>query len=61
MGRPLRVLNTSDLAEMSDAEIKVIEEAFSTLKTLKPKTLIENDTLWREMIDKYDEYFTGGM
>jgi DNA-directed RNA polymerase subunit beta' len=31
------------------------------LKTLKPKTLIENDTLWREMIDKYDEYFTGGM
>ena len=43
------------------AEIKVIEEAFSTLKTLKPKTLIENDTLWREMIDKYDEYFTGGM
>ena len=29
----------------SDAEIKVIEEAFSTLKTLKPKTLIENDTL----------------
>jgi DNA-directed RNA polymerase subunit beta' len=45
----------------SDAEIKVIEEAFSTLKSLKPKTLIENDTLWREMIDKYDEYFTGGM
>jgi len=42
-------------------EIKIIEEAFSTLKTLKPKTLIENDTLWREMIDKYDEYFTGGM
>jgi DNA-directed RNA polymerase subunit beta' len=45
----------------SDDEIKIIEEAFSTLKTLKPKTLIENDTLWREMIDKYDEYFTGGM
>ena len=45
----------------SDAEIKVIEEAFSTLKTLKPKTLIDNDVLWREMIDKYDEYFTGGM
>ena len=45
----------------SDAEIKVIQEAFSTLKTLKPKTLIENDTLWREMIDKYDEYFAGGM
>jgi DNA-directed RNA polymerase subunit beta' len=45
----------------SDEEIKIIEEAFSTLKTLKPKTLIENDTLWREMIDKYDEYFTGGM
>ncbi len=45
----------------SDAEIKVIQEAFSTLKTLKPKTLIENDTLWREMMDKYDDYFTGGM
>ena len=45
----------------SDEEIKIIEEAFSTLKTLKPKTLIENDTLWRGMIDKYDEYFTGGM
>ncbi|MBL6836517.1 MAG: DNA-directed RNA polymerase subunit beta' [Candidatus Actinomarina sp.] len=45
----------------SDDEIKIIEEAFSTLKTLKPNTLIENDTLWREMIDKYDVYFTGGM
>src|SRR6056300_164026 len=48
-------------AKIPEPEIKVIEEAFSTLKTLKPKTLIENDTLWREMIDKYDEYFTGGM
>ncbi len=55
-----RELNKQKKAK-SDAEIKVIEEAFSTLKTLKPKTLIENDTLWREMIDKYDEYFTGGM
>ena len=45
----------------SDAEIKTIEDAFITLKTLKPKTLIENDILWREMIDKYDEYFKGGM
>ena len=35
--------------------------AFSRLKTLKPKDIIEDDTLWREMIDKYDEYFTGGM
>ena len=45
----------------SDDEIEVIKNAFSRLKTLKPKDIIEDDTLWREMIDKYDEYFTGGM
>jgi DNA-directed RNA polymerase subunit beta' len=45
----------------SNAEIKVIQNAFDTLKTLKPKTLIENDTLWREMMDKYEDYFSGGM
>jgi len=45
----------------SQAEINIIEEAFATLKTLKPRQLIDNDVLWREMIDKYDDYFTGGM
>jgi DNA-directed RNA polymerase subunit beta' len=45
----------------SEDEIEVIKNAFSRLKTLKPKDIIEDDTLWREMIDKYDEYFTGGM
>ncbi len=62
---------TKDLAELEEAvvaEVEIVNEDFEeweqkriNLKTLKPKTLIENDTLWREMIDKYDEYFTGGM
>ncbi len=42
-------------------EADVIQSAFDTLKTLKPKQLIEDDEVWREMSSTYEEYFTGGM
>jgi len=42
-------------------EANNIEEAFDRFKTLKPKELIDSDSLWSELKDRYDEYFTGGM
>ena len=42
-------------------DVDNIQDAFDRFKTLKPKELIDNDTLWSELKEKYDEYFTGGM
>ena len=44
-----------------EQESNNIEEAFDRFKTLKPKELIDNDTLWSELKDRYEDYFTGGM
>jgi len=50
-----------DRAERASVEEELLREAFSTLKTMKPKQLIESEQLWREIVDRYGEYYTGGM
>jgi len=42
-------------------EAEVIQSAFDTLKTLKPKQLVDDLDVWREMTRTYGEYFKGGM
>ena len=44
-----------------EQEANNIKEAFDRFKTLKPKELIDNDSLWGELKERYEEYFTGGM
>jgi len=50
-----------DRKKKFEQESSNIEEAFDRFKTLKPKELIDNDTLWSELKDRYEDYFTGGM
>jgi DNA-directed RNA polymerase subunit beta' len=50
-----------DREERSMVEEELLREAFTTLKTMKPKQLIESEQLWREIIDRYGDYYTGGM
>ncbi len=50
-----------DRKERSDHEVELVKEAFNQFRTMKPKTLIESEQLWREMYDRYQEYFVGGM
>ncbi len=50
-----------DREERSKVEEELLQEAFDTFKTMKPKQLIESEQLWREIIDRYGDYYSGGM
>ena len=50
-----------DRKKKYDQDVKNIQDAFDRFKTLKPKELIDNDTLWSELQEKYEDYFKGGM
>ncbi len=50
-----------DRKERADYEEQFVVEAFDTFRTLKVKELIESEQLWREVRDRYQEYFSGGM
>ena len=47
--------------DRADRERELIREAFQTFRSLKTKTLIESEQLWRVLDDRYSEYFEGGM
>ncbi|NNF09715.1 MAG: DNA-directed RNA polymerase subunit beta' [Acidimicrobiia bacterium] len=47
--------------ERSETEKELVEEAFDTFRTMKPKTIVESEALWREIVDRYEGYYTGGM
>src|SRR5512137_680158 len=50
-----------DRKERADFEEQFVVEAFDSFRTLKVKDLIESEQLWREVRDRYQEYFSGGM
>ncbi|MEA2001528.1 MAG: DNA-directed RNA polymerase subunit beta' [Actinomycetota bacterium] len=50
-----------DRDERAAVEEELLKEAFDTFKTLKPKQLIESEQLWREIADRYGDYYSGGM
>ncbi len=50
-----------DREERAGVEIELLQEAFDTFRTMKPKQLIESEQLWREVIDRYGEHYVGGM
>ncbi|MBU1866214.1 MAG: DNA-directed RNA polymerase subunit beta', partial [Actinobacteria bacterium] len=47
-----------DRKERSDYEVELIHEALDTLRTIKVKDLIESEQLWREIHERYSEYYT---
>ena len=50
-----------DREERAEREAELIQEAFDTFKNLKPKSRVESEALWREIYDRYSQYFVGGM
>ena len=50
-----------DRDERALVEEELLQEAFDTFRTFKPKQLIESEQLWREIIDRYGDYYVGGM
>jgi DNA-directed RNA polymerase subunit beta' len=49
------------LRDRAQRELDRLDEVWSTFTKLEPKQLIADEQLYRELVDRYDEYFTGGM
>ncbi|MDH4169466.1 MAG: DNA-directed RNA polymerase subunit beta', partial [Acidimicrobiia bacterium] len=49
------------IRERYEAEAEVVERAFEEFKDLFARKILEDDLLWREMVDRYGDYFDGGM
>ena len=43
------------------AEIDFLKTVWDTFRTLTPKQLVDDERVWRELQDRYQEYFAGGM
>ena len=50
-----------DREERARVEEELLQEAFDTFRTMKPKQLVESEQLWREVVDRYGDYYEGGM
>ncbi len=49
------------LRERIDAELELVQRAFDEFRDLHARKIIEDELLWRELKDRFGEYFEGGM
>src|SRR4030081_371470 len=49
------------IRERYDAELDILQRAFDEFRDLFARKIIEDEMLWRELKDRYSEYFEGGM
>ncbi len=50
-----------DIRARIDAELDFLKTVWDTFKGLSPKQLVDDERVWREIQDRYEEYFSGGM
>jgi DNA-directed RNA polymerase subunit beta' len=51
----------TDVREEYDGYIDLLTRGWDAFKELFPRKIIDDETLWREITDRYSEYFDGGM
>jgi DNA-directed RNA polymerase subunit beta' len=49
------------IRERYDMELDLVVRAFDEFKDIFARKIIEDEMLWRELLDRYGEYFEGGM
>src|SRR5688572_11235396 len=49
------------IRERGEAELELVQRAFDEFRDLFARRIIEDEMLWRELTDRYGEYFEGGM
>jgi DNA-directed RNA polymerase subunit beta' len=49
------------IRERGDQEIDLTKRTFDEFRNLHARKIIEDETLWRELRDRYSDYFRGGM
>jgi DNA-directed RNA polymerase subunit beta' len=53
--------DVATLRERAEAELELVQRTFDELRDLHARKIIEDELLWRELRDRYGEYFEGGM
>ena len=53
--------DVEELRGRGEAEVEHLKTVWSTFVKLAPKQLVDDERVWRELIDRYQDYFTGGM
>ena len=49
------------IRERYDVELDLVVRAFEEFKDIFARKIIEDEMLWRELVDRYGDYFEGGM
>jgi DNA-directed RNA polymerase subunit beta' len=50
-----------ELRTRAESEREFLQTVWDTIRSLKPKQLVDDEHVWRELVDRYQEYFAGGM
>jgi len=50
-----------DLRERYDVELDGLKEVWDVFRSLSPRQLVEDGPVWRELRDRFGDYFVGGM
>jgi DNA-directed RNA polymerase subunit beta' len=51
----------TSMRERAQAQLELVKRAFDEFKDLHARKIIEDELLWRELKDRYGDYFEGGM
>ncbi|HMC40989.1 MAG TPA: DNA-directed RNA polymerase subunit beta' [Acidimicrobiales bacterium] len=51
----------AQVRERADAEVDLTKRTFDEFRNLHARKIIEDETLWRELRDRYSDFFRGGM
>ena len=49
------------IRERAEADLELVKRSFDEFKELHSRKIIEDELLWRELKDRYGDYFRGGM
>ncbi|MCX7621781.1 MAG: DNA-directed RNA polymerase subunit beta' [Acidimicrobiales bacterium] len=49
------------IRERYEAELDILQRTWDEFRDLFPRKIIEDELLWRELVDRYGDYFQGGM
>ncbi|HMV73930.1 MAG TPA: DNA-directed RNA polymerase subunit beta', partial [Microthrixaceae bacterium] len=49
------------IRETYEDELELLNRVWDEFRDLYPRQIIEDETLWRELQDRYEDYFEGGM
>jgi DNA-directed RNA polymerase subunit beta' len=50
-----------DVREKAERDIFLLQDTFDLFRDLNPKQIIEDEQIWRELKDRFGDYFRGGM